>query len=195
MSMTFAAVISDADDPCSVNTAHAPEWSLTMSPQRTTRPLYFWYWGSSSEFFRWQRSINDAKWTFQPLFLASSITSFLFLSFVSCRAGVFFSFSLLFYYCCLCIWNLHCLKHRNEFVNKTVMIQRIHPFFSNMILMMFVSSSFEPWSRVFASIERILSCVSQYCGGFHHCSLSVFWKALLPASELLTFYERLSLWV
>ena len=41
-----------------------------------TLPLYFWYWGSTSEFLRWQRSINDAKWTFLPLFLASSITSF-----------------------------------------------------------------------------------------------------------------------
>ena len=44
MSMTFAAVIWDADDPCSVNTAYEPE-----SPRSTTLPLYFWYLGSSSE--------------------------------------------------------------------------------------------------------------------------------------------------
>ena len=31
MSMTLAAVISDADDPCSVNTAYDPETSFTMS--------------------------------------------------------------------------------------------------------------------------------------------------------------------
>ena len=37
LSMTFAAVICDADDPCSVNTACAPESSFTISP-----PLYFW---------------------------------------------------------------------------------------------------------------------------------------------------------
>ena len=42
---------------------------------------------------KWHRSINDAKWTFLPLFLNSSITSFLFLTFVSCHAGIFFSFS------------------------------------------------------------------------------------------------------
>ena len=37
--------------------------------------------------------------------------------------------------------------------------------------------------------QSILSCVSQYCGGFAHCSLLVFCKALLLASN---FYERLS---
>ena len=61
---------------CSVNTACDPESSLTMSPRSTTLPLYFWHWGSNSEFLRWQRSINDAKWSFLPSFLASSITSF-----------------------------------------------------------------------------------------------------------------------
>ena len=35
--ITFAAVICDADEPCSVKTARAPESSFTMSP----RPLYF----------------------------------------------------------------------------------------------------------------------------------------------------------
>ena len=47
-----------------------------MSLWSTTLPLHFWYWGSSSEFLKWHRSINDAKWKFPPLFLASSITSF-----------------------------------------------------------------------------------------------------------------------
>ena len=42
--------------------------------------------------------------------------------------------------------------------------------------------------------KRVLSCVSQYCGGFPHCSFSVICEALLLASELPTFYERLSLW-
>ena len=43
MSMTFAAVICDADDPFSVNTADEPESSFTMSPRNTTLPLYFRY--------------------------------------------------------------------------------------------------------------------------------------------------------
>ena len=51
--MTFAAVICDADDPCSVN--REPESSFTISPQSTTRPLYYWCFFCSS--------INDAKCT------------------------------------------------------------------------------------------------------------------------------------
>ena len=41
-------------------------------------------------------SINDAKWTVAPDVLASSITSFLFLTFVSCNTGNFFKFSFSF---------------------------------------------------------------------------------------------------
>ena len=67
MSMTFAAVICDADDPCSAKTAYDPESSFTLSPRSTTLPLYFWCWGSNSEFLRWQRSINDAKVSFSAL--------------------------------------------------------------------------------------------------------------------------------
>ena len=39
ISMIFAAVIWEAEDPCSVNTAQDPELSFTRSPRRTTRPL------------------------------------------------------------------------------------------------------------------------------------------------------------
>ena len=59
-----------------------------------------------------------------------------------------------FYHYCLCIWNFHCLKHRNEFVKKTVMIRRIHPFFSDMILVMFLYCSQLPWSRAFVGINN-----------------------------------------
>ena len=41
MSMTPAAVICDADDPCSVNAAYEPESSFTMSSRSTTLLLYF----------------------------------------------------------------------------------------------------------------------------------------------------------
>ena len=92
-SLAMTSVICDADGPCSINTACDPESSFTVSPRSTTLPLYFWYWGSSSEFLRWQRSTNDAKKTFIPLFLASSVTSFLFLTLVSCHTGIFSSFS------------------------------------------------------------------------------------------------------
>ena len=89
------------------------------------------------------------------------------------------------------------LRHQNEFVNKTVMIQRNHPFFTDMILVMFVFCSF--WALVSCfrrhqQHKHTPFCVSQCCGGFLHCSSSVFCKALLLASELPTFSERLSLW-
>ena len=95
--MTLAAVICDADDPFSVNIAYDPESSSTISPRSTTRPLYLWHWGTNSEFFRWQRSINDAKWTFLPYsLLPSSINSFLFMTYDSCHAGIFSNFPMLF---------------------------------------------------------------------------------------------------
>ena len=41
LSMTFAAVICDGNDPCTVNTAYDTESFFTMSPRSTTLPLYF----------------------------------------------------------------------------------------------------------------------------------------------------------
>ena len=70
-----------------------PESSFTISPRSTTRPLYFWCFASNSAFFKWHMSISEAKWTFAPFVLASSITSFLLLTFVRSHAGIFFSFS------------------------------------------------------------------------------------------------------
>ena len=40
-SICFAAVICEADDPCSVNTAYAPESSFAMSPRSTTLLFLF----------------------------------------------------------------------------------------------------------------------------------------------------------
>ena len=47
----------------------------------------------SRHFFKWQMSISEAKWTFAPFVLASSITSDLLLTFVRSHAGIFSSFS------------------------------------------------------------------------------------------------------
>ena len=89
----FAAVICDADDPCSVNTAQDPDSSFTISPRSTTRPLYFWCFVSNWAFFKWHMSISEAKWTAAPVVLASSITSFLLLTFVRFHAEIFSNFS------------------------------------------------------------------------------------------------------
>ena len=97
-STTFAAVIWDADEPCSVKTAQDPESSFTTSPRRTTRPLYFWYFGSVA----WRALHTSIVELFQHLhsqffvilqFLGTTCTIFLqsFVSFSDCSHSQLFS--------------------------------------------------------------------------------------------------------
>ena len=60
----------------------------------------------------------------------------------------------LFFHCCLCIWNFHCLRHRNEFVNETAVSHRIHPFRSDVTLMKDVYRSLNPWSCALVGINN-----------------------------------------
>ena len=92
ISMTFAAVIWDADDPCSVNTAQDPESFFTMSPRTTTRPLYFLVLCLQFGILQMTDVHQWSKWTFAPFDLASSITSDLLLTLVRSHAGIFSSF-------------------------------------------------------------------------------------------------------
>ena len=96
---------------------------FTKSARSTTRPLYFWNCGSNSKFSRWQRSINDASWTFLPSFLASAITSFLISDFRQLPCRYLLKFFPFFIHCCLCIWYFHCLRHGSKFVHKTAVTQ------------------------------------------------------------------------
>ena len=57
-----------------------------------------------------------------PSFLASSITSDLFMTFVRFHAGIFSSFPIIFIHCCFCCRYLHCLRHRSKFVHLIVMM-------------------------------------------------------------------------
>ena len=116
ISMTFAAVICDADEPRSVNTVYAPESSFTMSPRSTNIHLYIWNFGSNSTVLRWQKSINDAKWTLFLFLCASRMTSFLLLTLSSFQAWIVSSFFPLFFHYCLCVQNLHRFLHGNDFV-------------------------------------------------------------------------------
>ena len=90
-SVTFAAVICDADEPCSVKTACAPESSFTMSPRSATRPGYFWYFGSNSKFWDdrcpsvWQSGLSFS------LCASTEWASLLLLTLSNCRAGNFSS--------------------------------------------------------------------------------------------------------
>ena len=87
ISMILTAVICDADDPWSLNTAQEPESSFTRSHRSTTRPLDFWCSATNYAFFKWQTSISEAKWTVAPFVLASSI-SFLLLTFAKFHAEI-----------------------------------------------------------------------------------------------------------
>ena len=48
IAITFAAVICDADDPCSLNTAYDSESSFTMPPRSTTLPFVLFYFEALS---------------------------------------------------------------------------------------------------------------------------------------------------
>ena len=63
-----------------------------MYHRSTTLPLYFWNCGSNSDFFRWHKSVNEAKWTLLLFFCASFMTSFLHLTFLTSHAGTVSSF-------------------------------------------------------------------------------------------------------
>ena len=181
------------NNPCLVNTAYEPESSFTVPPRSTTLPVFFWYWSSSSEFLRWERSINDANWTFLPLFPCFFDHFFLVsdLRQLPCRYLLeFFQFLSLFLHCRLCIWNFLMLEASEWICAQDCNELKIHSFCSNVILMRFFVQlllALVSCFRRHQQHKRILSCISQYCGGFLHCSLSVF-------SELPTFHERLSLW-
>ena len=82
MSMTFAVVIWNADDP--FFNEHCM-YSVTSEDDSTFVLLILRF---QLGILKMTEMHNDATWTFLPLFLASSITSFLFLTSVSCH-GVF----------------------------------------------------------------------------------------------------------
>ena len=103
-SMIFAAVIWDANDPCSVKTAQAPETPFT-----------------------WHMSINDAKWTFLLSVCASQITYFLLLTFqIPCWDCLeLFPFLV---HGRFCTRDLHRLWHRNKLVHQIVTKHRSKSF-------------------------------------------------------------------
>ena len=54
------------------------QWILRKNLNRLLQyHLFFWCFASNSAFFKWHMSISEAKWTFAPDVLASSITCFL----------------------------------------------------------------------------------------------------------------------
>ena len=93
VSTTFAAVIRDADELCSANTAQAPGvvfHSVTSEYNSAFVFLNFWFQLRILE----MTGVHERrKCTVLPSFLDSAITSFSFLTFVSCHAGIVSSVS------------------------------------------------------------------------------------------------------
>ena len=114
-------------------------------------------------------------WTFSPFVLASSITSFLLLTFVKFHAGIFSSFSHSLSTAALCCGNLHGLRHRNKFVYQIIMLQwNCHPFLqygphddSVKILPYAVL-----WIYWLPKYTQVLIWVHWFCHGSHHVFLS-----------------------
>ena len=94
-SWTFASVICDADEPCSVNTAKDPESSFTILPRSSTGPLYFLEPLLQLRVLEVTQSHHVAKWTVLNSFCDFSMTSLLLMTFVTFQAGNFSSFSTL----------------------------------------------------------------------------------------------------
>ena len=133
-SITFAAFICDADEPCSVNTAYDPESSFTMSPRSTTLPLYFWKCGSNSYllFDRDHQRREVHGFAFFPCFIDHLC---LVSDFCPLPCSCFLEFFPFLVHCCLCIWNFHCERHRNKFAHQIVVTQWIHAISCNLVFM------------------------------------------------------------
>ena len=135
VSRTFAAVICDADELCSLNAAYEPESSFTTSPRRTTRPSHFWSCCSDSEFLRWHRSMNATNWTVLLTCRAFLMTSSLLVTFVTCQAGKISCCAHSLSTAAFAPRILHCLESWNRFVHKMTMTPWIEPLYSNKMFM------------------------------------------------------------
>ena len=110
-----------------------------MSPRSTTLPLYVWNCGSNSEFCRWHKSITVATWTLLLIFLCLLYDLLFVFDFLQLPSWQCLKLLPFLVHCCLCIWNLHCLVHWNEFVHYIVIQFRILSFTCNVL---FMTSSF-----------------------------------------------------
>ena len=127
-SMIFAAVICDADEPCSVKTALAPEPSFAMSPLSTTLPLYFCNLGSFS-------ACCEVTYVHQCCKVDFLFVSLSFQNNLLCALD----FSQIPYWNCLelfpflvhgslCIRNVHRMRWKNKIVYQIVMCHRVVSF-------------------------------------------------------------------
>ena len=123
--ITVAAAIWDADEPCSVKTASAPESSLTTSPRRRNRPLYFRNLGSNSTFFEVTYVHQCSRMDFH--FVSSCFQNKLLFALHLVQMPCWPCFGLLPFlvHCCFRIPNF--IARRTRLVHKVVMTHRFSP--------------------------------------------------------------------
>ena len=147
--------IWDADEPCSVKTAQAPESSFTMSPRSTTVTVHVCHFGSNSSFFEVTYVHQCSKVDFLFLSLCFDTDLPFTLDFLQLPRWNRFGLLPFFVHCCLCIWYLHCLRHRNKLVYQIIVVHRVVPFACDVIFVMF-----RPRTSTI-SLGDLLGCASQ----------------------------------
>ena len=85
-------------------------------------PCIFWCFASNLAFFRWHVSISEAKWTFSPIVIASSVDHLFSLLICQVPRLNLFKFLPFFDHCCFRCMNFHGLRHRDKFVNQIKML-------------------------------------------------------------------------
>ena len=155
-SINFVAVICDADEPGTVNTAYEPESSLTMSPRSTSFVLLILWFEFRILEVTDVHQCGKVDLNFSP-FCASRKTSFLLFTLFNCPLCPLLLSHPEFFF--------HRLEHRNKLVQQIVVTFRIEPCHRDMILTIFFGRE-DP--------RRFLvdSCAST----MHACF--VFWKLL-----------------
>ena len=108
-SMTFAAVICDADEPCSVNAAQDPESSFTMSPRSTTQPLIFLVLCIQFGILQ-MRDVHQWCEVYFSTFFSCFINHVSVSDFWFVPRRNLFKFFPFFVHCCFCCGYLHCLR-------------------------------------------------------------------------------------
>ena len=114
----------------------------------------FGTFGSNSEFLKMTKIHQWRKMNFSPFIPCFIDHSFLFLTFVSCHAGIFSMFSHSFSTAAFASGNFQCLMHWNKFVHWIVATEWIYSFCCNMILMIPTRSSFQSNFRGLVSFDK-----------------------------------------
>ena len=107
----------------------------------------------------------------------------------------FLQFSHYFIHCCLCIGYSHGFNHRNKFVHKIVVTQRIHAFSWDVVFMALALRPFHAYPHQIRRPQqhkRISSSVVQLCNKFPCADSVEVYNALLLASEFAPFFSIFS---